>query len=419
LINQLIDDSRCFGQLEKKMSASEFRSAWKPLVAATYGTGASGVAILTYTSGVFYPALDDAIGISRFQFGLAFTFGTVGLALATPVAGMLMDRFGSRVPIIGGILLLALSLSIVGLFTTSVYTFIGLTALVGILASPTGPVGYTREVSRHFFQNRGLALGIAQAGAGLSGAVLPVIVAAMIGAFDWRAGYFLLAAIALSALPGVVATFRTDERISAGTSAPASPMGPIFRSHVYQVQLVAFALLSLGTSGLALHFVPMLLEMGSDLTTAASWASLIGISIIGSRIGAGWLADRFDAPLICFGICLFGLCGAAIFGAETMSLAPLGALFIGCVIGAEIDLLSFMTARFFPAGSYGRAYAWQYFGVALASGASPALIGFLADESGGYTLSLIVSACLCATSAGLFILLQQLTRRGKTVASHA
>lgn len=401
------------------MSASEFRSEWKPLFAATYGTGASAVAILTYTSGVFYAALHDAIGISRFQFGLAFSFATAGLALATPFAGMLMDRFGSRLPIIGGILLLAASLSMVGLFAVSVVTFVGLTALVGILGSPTGPVGYTREVSRHFVRNRGLALGIAQAGAGLSGAILPAIVAAAIGAFDWRAGYFLLAAIALSALPGVLATFRSDERAATAPPTATSPMGPIVRSRVFQVQLAAFALLSLGTSGLALHFVPMLLEMGSDLATAASWASLIGISIIGSRIGAGWLADRFDAPLICVAICLFGLGGAAIFGVNNIELAPLGALLIGCVIGAEIDLLSFMTARFFPPESYGRSYAWQYFGVALASGASPALIGFLADETGGYTLSLIVSACLCAASAGLFILLQSLTRRRNAVADHA
>lgn len=394
------------------MAASEFRSEWRPLLAATYGTGASAVAILTYTSGVFYADLHEALGITRFQFGLAFSCATAGLALATPVAGMFMDRLGSRTPIVLGIMLLAISLVMVGMFSMSVATFIGLTALVGILGSPTGPVGYTREVSRHFIRNRGLALGIAQAGAGLSGAILPTAVAAMIGAFDWRAGYFLLAAIALSAMPGVLATFRPNERTASGPPPSPEPMGPIARSRIFQVQLLAFALLSLGTSGLALHFVPMLLEMGSALDTAAGWASLIGISIIASRIGAGWLADRFDAPLICVAICLLGLAGAAIFGAGTMALAPLGALLIGCVIGAEIDLLSFMTACFFPANSYGRAYAWQYFGVAFASGVSPALLGFLADETGTYALSLTVSACLCAASAALFMLLQKLTRSG-------
>jgi MFS family permease len=394
--------------------AREFRRGWRPLAAATYGTGTSAVAILTYTSGVFYPGLSEEVGISRFQFGLAFTFATMGLALATPFAGALMDRFGSRIPIITGIVLFGLALTLVGLTAQSVVGFIALTGLVGLLGSPTGPVGYTREVSLHFSQHRGLALGIAQAGAGVSGAFLPALVALVIGSLGWRAGYFALAAVALTAIPGVAATFQSRQVAEDQPDLPVTSIRPVLLSRPFWIQLIAFMLLSFGTSGLALHFVPMLLDMGQSLATAATWASLIGISIICSRIGAGWLADRWPAPLIAAAICVLGVAGALVFATGNPALAPVGALLVGCVIGAEIDLLSFMTAKFFPSATYGRTYAWQYFGVAMASAASPALIGFLADKTGEYSFALAVSACLSASAMVFFVFLQHVTKRTRS-----
>jgi hypothetical protein len=83
-------------------------------------------------------------------------------------------------------------------------------------------------------------------------------------------------------------------------------------------------------------------------------------------------------------------------------LVPIAAIALGCVVGTEIDLLGYLTARYFGLDVYGRAYAWQYAGVICASGASPAWIGWAADQTGSYRAALIGCSAVSLLAAALF-----------------
>ena len=80
-------------------------------------------------------------------------------------------------------------------------------------------------------------------------------------------------------------------------------------------------------------------------------------------------------------------------------------------MGAEADLVGFMTARNFGLAAYGRAYAWQYSAFLLASGVSPIWVGAVADRTGSYQGALFACAVLLLVAIGLFLALSRLAAR--------
>ena len=98
-------------------------------------------------------------------------------------------------------------------------------------------------------------------------------------------------------------------------------------------------------------------------------------------------------------------------GVGGADLAFIGALAIGLAIGAEIDLLSYLTSRLLPPASYGTAYGGLYGCFLLGAALGPVLTGFLFDSTGGYTLPLLISSALLGC-AGLLALRLGVVRPG-------
>ena len=208
----------------------------------------------------------------------------------------------------------------------------------------------------------------------------------------------LLAAIAaLGVIPALALPGRDQ--------AVARPVcdGGQLRSPLFLGLLFAFGMMSLAFAGLLTHFVPMLREAGVDAPTAGKIAGAIGASVIVSRLIVGWLADRLEAPRIaaaCCGLCALGCLALAWQGA---AFAWVGAVALGTAMGAEADLIGYLTARYFGMANYGRLYAVQYASFMLMGGVSPLWIGALADATGGYTVPLLVTAFGLAVAIALFL----------------
>ena len=116
-----------------------------------------------------------------------------------------------------------------------------------------------------------------------------------------------------------------------------------------------------------------------------------------------WLADRLEAPRIgavCCALCALGCLALAWQGA---AFAWLGAVALGTAMGAEADLIGYLTARYFGMANYGRLYAVQYASFMLMGGVSPLWIGALADATGGYTVPLLVTVGGLAVAIVLFL----------------
>jgi MFS family permease len=387
-------------------ASSEFRGGWPVVLAAAAGSGLGIAGLLTYSAGIFAKDLEAEIGLSRTGLGAAFFVATVALALALPIVGWLVDRFGPRWPALFGALALSAGFAALGTMVESVPGYVAVMAAIGFFAACSAPVAYTRAVNAEFDRSRGLALGFTQVGIGVTAMVVPPFLAGVVVQSGWQAGYLALAAIAaLGVLPALALP------AAKGVVAKAASAAKDMRSPLFVLLLLAFGAMALSFAGFLTHFVPMLREAGLDPRTAGTMAGLIGASVIVSRIVVGWLADRFEAPRIAAACCAICALGCLALAWQSASLAWVGAIALGSAMGAEADLIGYMTARYFGMASYGRLYAVQYASFMLMGGVSPLWIGALADQSGGYVAPLLVTALGLAVAIVLFLRLPPIHSR--------
>jgi MFS family permease len=392
-------------------------SSWKVVAASGIGMGFGTTTLVTYTPGVFFSDLARDIGLTRTQFGTGYLGTTLALALGIPVVGWVVDRAGVRNTVLAGAMLLALGFFLLGTLAVSPWSYITLMTLVGILGAGASPVGYTRAVTVTFERGRGTALGICMTVVGIAAAFLPQIAAVSIAHFGWHGGYVVLGVIALMTIPfsflwlripsGEPPSERSSPPVAAVVNEVATADRPtaFFRSAVFWILLAGFALVALSFFGFMVHLVPLVERAGVGKHQAVQYASVLGISGLLSRLVAGAISDLVHAPWIMVVAAALVAANLLLISGGDPHLFWLLACTLGFVVGAEVDLLSYLTARYFPGRIYGRVYAWIYSPTILASGLSSVWIGACADRFGDYSISLKIAAAAGALGGLLFLLL--------------
>jgi MFS family permease len=384
--------------------------AWGRALAGAVIGSASGIsALLLYTNGLFVAGLSRDFGLTRTQFGFGVLLVTMALAAANPLVGWAVDRFGAKRPAVVGLLLLSMGFASLGAFIDSVNGYLLLQAMVAFAGAASGPIAYTKIIGVTFDRNRGFALGVTMTGIGLSAAAVPPVLASVIAGHGWRSGYLALAAVPLiGAL--VTALLIPSVRASDASTASQQPAanalaGDWARSRVFWIMASAFAMMSLAFAGLLPHFVPMLTDGGLDPLAAGRVAGEIGLAVIASRLLVGLLLDRTFAPRIAISICIIAAAGCVAFIAKGSAAASLTAIALGLAMGAELDLMGFLVARYFGLAEFGRIYGWLYGAFIFASGLGPLWVGALRDATGNYRLSLALSAAGLIASCAVFLML--------------
>lgn len=383
---------------EPASAGEEFSQGWTKVLTGLIGVGLGSSAIFFYTQGLFLKSLSTEFGWTRSQASVMPTLYGLALAATGPLCGLAVDRFGVRR--VTSISILCLSLGFYGLsvMNGSLLQFGAIVLFVAIFGSATSAVPYVRLVGSWFDAKRGLAIGITMMGPGFAALIAPRLVGAYLTENGWRAAYQALAALVLLALPLVLLWGRDRGRGDHSRArAEARPVtGLTFRQAASQRRFwvlgVTFTLAGAAIAGLVPHFIPMLQDQGMTPAQAGAAFGWAGLAIIGGRFLTGFLCDHFFAPLIgtaVLGLVTLGCVGLAVFGP---SFAVVGALLIGLGMGAEIDLVAYMSARYFGLRSYGAILGFQYGLFALGAGLGPLLNGYLFDRFGNYQVALLTAA---------------------------
>lgn len=382
---------------------AEMRAGWRTLAGATLGMAVGASSLPFYTAGVFVPELEKAFGWSRTQISLGAALPGLGIVACAPLVGFAVDRWGVRGPAAAGLIGLGVAFLLLSGMNGAYGWFFAIQLLLPFIAGGSTPVAFTRAVSQVFLRARGMALGISVAGIGVMATVAPMIVAQVIERYGWRAAYMMLAVVVLGAIPIVLLLLRGRAPVAAAkTIAAPVAIGAAVRTPVFRRLVAVFFLLALGVCGYVLHLVPMLRDSGVAPAQAAAMQGLLGGSVLLGRLATGALIDRIFAPFVAAAALLvttLGLAALAVWGAPVAAPA---AILIGFALGAEVDLIGYLTAAYFGLALYGRLYGLLYSAFALGVALSPLLISALRDASGGYGAPLWVCAGLIALAALLF-----------------
>jgi predicted MFS family arabinose efflux permease len=405
--------------MEQAGGVAELRRGWRELVGAMLGLGC-GIGAYTPVSSLFFLALEKEFGWSKTAGSIAFLALPLTAAVL-PFAGLLLDRFGARRVALCGATLLALSFFLLSGMGGGLPAFYAIFIGLNIVGSVTGPISYTRAVAASFERARGLALALALLGIAGSGVLLPMVLGPMLAAGGWRAGYLLLAALALGGGLLAFALIRpAPPAFAASAMAQGMTLRQALRTRAFWCLAIAVFCVSAGSIGFVSQFQSVMIEAGLPAGTAIALLSTLSASVFLSRVLIGWALDRARPEFVAAAAMLLPAAGIGLWIGVPgqVPAAALAVVLIGASIGAEMDLLSFFCARDFGLRHFSAVYGGLAVLFYLGIGCGAVMYGVLHDRGGSYLAALLASSVLFLVAAGFFLALRP-AAAGRILSAHA
>ena len=392
-------------------AADEWRRNWRVGLAAFLVIGLSHGAYQSLSS-LFVLPLQEAFGWSRGQIAFAH-YSSLMVAFAAPFVGRAIDRLGPRRIMLGGMALSILIYLGLASMNGSLALFYLLSVLAGVIGLSASGLTCSRVVSQSFILSRGISLAIARSGLALASAALPTILFAIIARYGWRAGYMTEALLVLVvALPAAwfwIGRSRTPSNVQHRHMDADLPTW----LHLLRERRVWLLCLGAGlgyapATAIMTQLQPLLISKGVEAGSAAALVGMAGIASFAGAIITGSLVDRFWAPGIAF---LFA-CGSAIgtcllawHGAIEGPMAGLAILLIGFGLGAEIDVVAYMVARYFGIRSFSTIYGMAVFFIAFSGALGASMLGTSFDRHGNYDAALLVIAASFMAAGCVYLMM--------------
>lgn len=382
-----------------------------PVVAASM-LGIALSALPNITMGVFVVPLEQEFGWKRAQ----ITSGLMALGLFSvlfgPWVGHLIDRAGPRRVGIPGVVAFCAAIALLATVSGSIWHWWALWITVAAAYLFISVTLWASVVTRRFTRHRGLALSVMLSGASLASAVVPLLVSLLIAEVGWRLSYVALAAGALALALPMMILFLDDGRHGTKGKILPDPDGAQSRGYslseaarskaFFQILGAAFAVV-LVVNGTIVHLIPYLEAQNLGRTSASLVAGLVGIFSLIGRIGGGLLLDRFRGSLIGGIAFVLPAATAAIlwFAGDSLAMVIVATCLLGLAFGAEIDVLAYLTSRYFGLRHYGVIFGVVAGVIAAGSSGGPAVAGAIYDRTGSYEGFFLLAAAVSIAGAAL------------------
>jgi len=378
------------------------RQAWVRLVVAVLIASVGAVGMWSVV--VVMPVVQAEFAATRGAVSLAATAIFFGFGLGGVIMGRITDRLGIVSAIALSIAVLASAYVLAGL-ATALWQFIAVSFLIGLGSSATfAPL--MAEASHWFERYRGLAVTIVASGNYIAGTFWPPLVNWGTHAYGWRETHFAIAAVCAVLMTILLLVLR---QIMGGSVAHDHSNAPPPRVDLNLSTNTLTVLLGIASISCCVamampqvHIVSYCGDLGYGPARGAEMLSLMMALGIVSRIGSGFVADKFGGivtlligsmaqafalffylfftslPSLYLISAMFGLFQGgivpsyAIIVREAMP-ASEAATRVGIVIFASVFGMSFggwvSGAIFDATGSYGAAFAnglaWNAFNIAI------------------------------------------------------
>ena len=162
---------------------------------------------------VSLPQMQGALSATTDQIALVVTFNIIATAVATPMTGWLVARFGRRGVILWGVIGFTVASLACGM-ATSLEALVLFRVLQGAFGAPLVPLSQAIVVDTYPKEKIGSATAIFGMGVILGPIVAPTLGGYLSEAYSWRWVFFMIVPFGLASLAGVM-VFITDRRRTA------------------------------------------------------------------------------------------------------------------------------------------------------------------------------------------------------------
>ena len=394
---------------------AEWRAHWPVVMAASAGMGMA--AVISYAGGLFIAPLEKEFGWSRTDIASAHLISAIATILLAPFVGFLVDRFGPRRIGIAAVIAVCGALSLFSLTTSSIWSWRLLWMFMAAANIIVQPMVWTSAVTGMFSAGRGLSLAVVLCGSSLCSIITPPLTYWLIESYGWRLAWVGLGICWGMVVLPLVLMFFTSVQDKARRTAPLAPIGArpsfisSFRGDVLTWRFMQLALagfcVAIAVVSTAVTIVPILSSNGLSRGEAAGIASLLGFSAIAGRLTIGHLLDHFEGRFIAAVAVAMPVIGSLILITMPGSVpaAAAAVLIFGLSLGAELDIMAYLTSRYFKSESFGMMFGTIGGFVGLAGATGPVILNRVYDLTQSYVPALWGILPVCLLSGTLFLLM--------------
>jgi MFS family permease len=330
------------------------------------------------------------------------------MGLAGFASGALSDRFGARIVVLTGGVLLVLGLLLASRATTLLEFQLAYGVLVGIAAgSFFAPLMAT--VAAWFDRRRALAVSLVSMGVGVAPMTMSPFASWLVSTMDWRSAQLTIALVAaVLVLPAALLVRRAPA--PAAGAAPGAPgasgdpfasVGAALRSPQFIVLGLTFFACCGTHSGPIFHTISYAIACGIPALSAVTIYSAEGLAGLGGRILLGLAADRFGAKRVIIAALLVqALAAGAFIYVSRLSEFYMVALVFGFAYGGVMPLYAVLAHEYFGPRIMGTVFGAAIMLSTLAMALGPLAGGWIFDASGGYAWlyagSFVIGLCAAA-----------------------
>ncbi|MGE3832032.1 MAG: MFS transporter, partial [Parvibaculaceae bacterium] len=254
---------------------------------------------------VFLLPISKDTGWSVTGISTAMTIGFLAMAFASMAWGGLSDRFGPRLVVLTGSIVLSASLALASLATSLLAFQLIFGLLVGCaVAAIFAPM--MACVTGWFDTHRSLAVSLVSAGMGMAPMTMSPFAAWLVTIHDWRTSLLIIAGLsAVLMIPASLLVRRPPALDNAHVASavegePQSEMtvAQAVRTPQFIILLLTNFFCCATHSGPIFHTVSYAITCGIPMIAAVTIYSVEGLAGMGGRIAFGILGDKFGAKRV-------------------------------------------------------------------------------------------------------------------------
>jgi MFS family permease len=375
-----------------------------------------------FSLAVFLGPMAQATGWSRAAISSAMTLDFLVMGVAGFAWGAISDRFGVRVVVLCGAVLLGAGL-VIASRAASLLTFqLGYGVLVGLAAGAFfAPVIAT--VMGWFETQRALAVSLVSAGMGMAPLTISPFAGWLISNYDWRtamgviglASWVLLIPAALFVRspprPKPVAETSPAGSHRAGATESGGGLASALLSPRFWVLGGTYFLCCAAHSGPIFHMMSYAQFCGLSTMTAVSVYSVEGLAGLGGRLLLGVAADRLGVKrVLVAGLLVQALAIATFVAIRRTGEFYLLAVVFGMAYGGVMPLYAVLAREYFPQRIMGAVFGAATMLSCLGMALGPLVGGWIFDTLQSYRWMYLGSAAVAIGAVAIALSFPRIPR---------
>jgi MFS family permease len=386
-----------------------------------------------YSMTAFFPFISSEFGWPRTLIGSAQSMNLWVYGLIVPLSGWTVDHVGGRkIFFVGGGVFLA-SWIILSAIDAPWKLYIFYSLIMGITVSMIHMVPIQATANKWFRRRGGLVTGITSAAFGISVAVFIPLITYMANWLGWRVTSVIYgsgAGITIMVLAFYVIRdtpeslgLNPDDEVSSDKKQDGANIDigmtakDAMQTKAFWILFIAYSLVGIPMQGILAHLVIWGVDTGTSKALAGAYVTAMSLPSVASRIGGGWLGDRFGKKwvIIISQLCCVLLLVWAWRSVYTSSALKTFSILIGLGYGIPMGLFAPYLVEFFGRINVGTLFGVLTLGHGLIGGLGPILWGYTFDCYGNYNVACLISAACYLVIAISIFLIGSSTQKGSAL----